>query len=52
MEPKRTEGQNVTVNTHGGDSLLLLVVEVPPRVENVGIISPDFRDAGGMKNGG
>ena len=41
---KRTECQDITINTNSGNAFFFLAVEVPPRVENVGIVSPDFRD--------
>ena len=42
---KRTECQDIAINTNSGNAFFLLAVEVPPRVENVGIISPDLRNA-------
>ena len=42
--PGRTEGQDVPINADSGDAFFLLAVQIPPRVEDMGIISPDFRD--------
>lgn len=46
----RTERQNVTVNADSGNAFFLLPVQVPPRVENVGIVSPYFRNTRGRGN--
>jgi hypothetical protein len=41
----RTECQDVPINTDNGNAFFLLAVQIPPRVEDVGILPPDFRDA-------
>ena len=43
-ESRRTEGQDVTIGTHSDNALFLLAVEISPWVEDVSIVSPDFRD--------
>ena len=42
-----TEGQGVTINADSGNALFPLAVEIPPWVENMGIVSPNFRDTRG-----
>lgn len=41
---KHTKGQNVPINANRRGSLWFLAVNVPPRVKNVGVVSPDFRN--------
>lgn len=39
-----TEGQDIPINTDSGNALFLLTVQIPPRVEDMRVLSPDFRD--------
>ena len=47
---RRTKGQDVTINAKSRNAFFFLAVEIPPRVENMGIVSPDFRDTEGRRN--